>query len=137
MQRCAFRLAPSWGLATVLLLGLSAIASSAFAQAQRNFPATALRGEIVVVQPPEIALNGIPARLAPGARIRGVDNMMLMSGAVVGQKLTVHYTRDTSGHVLDVWLLTTAELARKPWPTTAAEAAAWRFNADTQTWSRP
>jgi hypothetical protein len=128
MQRCAFVLALLW--ATVF-------ATAAFAQAPRNFPATALRGEIVVIQPPEIALNGKPARLAPGARIRGVDNLMLMSAAMVGQRLVVHYTRDSSGQLLDVWLLSTAELARKPWPTSPAEAAAWSFNADAQTWSRP
>jgi hypothetical protein len=126
MQRCAFIAALLWAACTL-----------AFAQANRNFPATALRGEIVVTQPPELLLNGKPARLAPGARIRGVDNMLVMSGAAVGQTLVVHYTRDTTGQLLDVWLLTSAELARKPWPTTPAQAAAWSFNADTQTWSKP
>ena len=109
----------------------------AAAQAPRNFPATALRGEIVVTQPPELTLNGQPARLAPGARIRGQNNLLVMSGAAVGQKLVVHYTVDPSGNLLDVWILTPAELARRPWPATPQQAAAWRFNPDAQVWSRP
>jgi hypothetical protein len=46
------------------------VCKAAAAQAPRNFPATALRGEIVITQPPELLLNRQPARLAPGARIR-------------------------------------------------------------------
>ena len=38
----------------------------AAAQVQRNFTAKALRGEIVFGTPPEVKLNGKPARLAPG-----------------------------------------------------------------------
>jgi hypothetical protein len=39
--------------------------------------------------------------------------------------------------LMDVWVLTPDELAKKPWPTTPAEAAAWQFNPSAQTWSRP
>ncbi len=126
MLRCAL-------LATALL----ASTLPALAQTPRNFPATALRGELVVTAPPEVLLNRQPARLAPGSRLRGMDNMLVLPGAAVNQRLVVHYTRDLQGQVLDVWVLTPAEAARKPWPATPAEAAAWRFNADTQTWSKP
>ena len=112
-------------------------ASAAVAQTPRNFPAAALRGEIVVTAPPELLLNKRPARLAPGARIRTVDNMLVMSGAAVNQRLVVNYTLDLQGQLLEVWILNPAELARKPWPSTAQEAATWRFNVDTQTWSKP
>ncbi len=105
------------------------------AQAPRNFPATALRGELVVTDPPNVLVNRQPARLAPGARIRGADNLLQMSGAVIGQKLLVHYTLDPLGLVLDVWVLTPGEAARKPWPATPQQAAAWAFNPDAQTWS--
>ena len=121
----------------LLLAALTAAHLPAAAQAQRNFPATALRGELRVTQPPEAQLNNRPARLAPGSRIRGADNMLVMSGALIGSPLLVHYTLDTSGLLLDVWLLTPAEAARKPWPASAEQAQRWRFNADTQTWSRP
>jgi hypothetical protein len=124
-------------LRCVLATALVVCVQTAAAQAPRNFPATALRGEVVITQPPDLLLNQMPARLAPGARIRGMDNMMLMSGAAVNQRMLVHYTRDLHGHLLDVWVLTPAEMARKPWPTTPQEAAAWSFNPDTQVWSRP
>jgi hypothetical protein len=109
----------------------------AFAQSPRNFNAQALRGELVIVQPPEVRLNGRPARLAPGARIRDQNNLVQLSGSLVNQRFVVNYTRDLSGQLLDVWLLTPAERAKQPWPTSAAEAAAWRFNAAAQTWSKP
>ena len=114
-----------------------AIAFPATAQAPRNFPATALRGELVVTAPPEVLLNKQPARLAPGARLRGMDNMMIMSGAAIGQRLRVHYTLDLQGQLLQIWVLTPAEEARKPWPATPQEAATWTFNADAQTWTKP
>jgi hypothetical protein len=126
MLRCAT-------LVTLLALGSTA----AFAQMARPFPATALRGELVVVQAPDVRLNGRPARLAAGARIRGADNLFKVSGAIAGQRLLVHYTFDISGDLQEVWVLTPAEAARQPWPTTAQQAASWRFNPDAQQWSRP
>lgn len=129
MFRCAL-------LATACAVVVTASLPAA-AQAPRNFPASALRGEIAVTQPPELALNGQPARLAPGARIRGPNNLLVMSGALVGQRVLVHYTRDPGGNLLDVWILTPAELARRPWPATPQQAAAWAFNPDTQVWSAP
>ena len=121
------------------LVAVAALLSSApaDAQVQRNFPATALRGELVVVQPPEVQLNGRPARLAPGARIRGADNLLVVSGALVQRKLLVHYTFDTLGEIRDVWVLNAAEAARRPWPTTPQQAASWVFDPAAQTWSRP
>jgi hypothetical protein len=118
------------------LLVASCLVLPAAAQQQRAFPATALRGELRIQQPPEASLNGRPARLAPGARIRGADNLLQMSGALAGQALTVHYTLDDYGLLRDVWVLTPAERARQPWPATPAEAAAWRFDPVGQTWSR-
>ncbi len=130
MPRCA-------PVRRVILAAVVALAAPALALAQtpRNFPATALRGEIAVIQPPEVALNGRPARLAPGARIRNTQNLLTLSGALVGQAVTVNYTIDPLGLVLDVWILTDAERARLPWPTTPEQAAAWRFDPVEQTWS--
>ncbi len=128
MLRCAL-------LAAVLVAGVVPVPTAA--QVPRNFPATALRGDIVVTAPPELLLNKRPARLAPGARIRGTDNMLVLSGVAANRPLVVNYTLDLQGQLLDVWVLSAAEAARKPWPSTAQEAAAWTFNADAQTWSRP
>ena len=124
-------------LRCVLLAAALACALPAAAQVQRNFPATALRGTLAITQPPEVLLNGAPARLAPGARIRGTDNLLVLSGGLIGQRFVVDYTVDIAGLVMDVWLLTPQEAARQPWPTTAAQAAAWRFDPMAQTWSRP
>ena len=49
----------------------------------------------------------------------------------------MNYTLDLQGQLLEVWILNPAELARKPWPMTPQEAASWRFNPDTQVWSKP
>ena len=106
------------------------------AQTARPFPASALRGALQVTQAPELQLNGQPARLSPGARIRGTDNLLQLSASLSGQSLLVHYTQDPSGLVHEVWILTPDEAARKPWPSTAAEAQRWEFNPAAQTWTR-
>ncbi len=116
---------------------LSCLPFVATAQVQRSFPADALRGEIVIAQPPELSLNGNAARLSPGSRIRGQDNMMQMSGALIGQSLPVNYTLDTYGLVRDVWILRPEEIRKRPWPRTPAEAKSWRFDPTAQTWSKP
>lgn len=121
----------------VTLAALMVAALPAVAQPHRTFTAQTLRGELMVTQPPEVLLNQQPDRLAPGARIRGTDNMLQLSGTLVGQRLVVHYTRDTLGNLLDVWVLTPVERARQPWPATPQQAAAWVFDAGMQTWSRP
>jgi len=104
---------------------------------QRQFPQNALRGALQFVEPPEILLNGQPARLAPGARIRGQNNMLVLSGALSGSKLLVHYTVDIGALVKDVWILTPEEAAKKPWPTNPGEAESWSFDSVAQTWTKP
>ncbi len=112
------------------------LAAGAAAQTSRPFPATALRGALVVTQLPEVLLNGTADRMSPGARIRGANNMLQTPASLTGQKLLVHYTREPSGLVHDVWILTPDEAARKPWPTTPEEAQRWEFNPAAQTWTR-
>jgi hypothetical protein len=116
---------------------LLALAATLPAQAQRVFQANALRGELVVTQPPEALLNGKPARLSPGARIRNPSNMIQLSGSLLGQTLAVNYTLDPSGELRDVWILSADELAKKPWPATQAEAQRWVFDSTMQRWSKP
>ena len=119
--------------AFALALALPAAAQTV----QRPFPQNALRGEIVFGAPPQILVNGQPARLAPGARIRGLDNMLVMTGALAGGKAAVNYAYEINGLVHDVWILTASEQAKKPWPATLQEAQAWRFDPAAQTWSKP
>jgi len=124
MLRCAFAL-------------LLALAAALPAHAQRVFQQNALRGELVITQPPEALLNGKPARLSPGARIRNPSNMIQLSGSLLGQKLAVNYTLDPAGELRDVWILTDAELTKKPWPTTPEQAQNWVFDSAMQSWRRP
>ncbi|MDP2418033.1 hypothetical protein [Hydrogenophaga sp.] len=114
MNRCTSPLSSRRNSA--LALCLLAISLWPAAQAQnlpRQFPAQALRGTLVVVQPPAITLDGKPAQLSPGARIRSQNNMLAMSGALVGQELTVNYLLESHGLVHEVWILTPAETAEK------------------------
>ena len=76
-------------------------------------------------------------RLAPGARIRGADNLLQLSGGLVGQTMTVHYTTDIHGLLMDVWVLTAEEKRVNPWPRTPTEAAGWRFDPGAQRWAKP
>ncbi len=133
MNRCARRTV----LAATLLGVAMSFTTPAWAQGLRSFPANALRGELVVTEAPELLLNRQPARLAPGARIRGADNLLVMSSAIVGQRFTVHYTVDTLGLLMEVWILTEQEKANRPWPTTPEQAAGWSFDPVAQVWSRP
>ena len=123
-------------LPILALVAMLTAMAPALAQLPRSFPANALRGELVVVQPPDVMLNGEPARLAPGARIRGQNNLLQMSGALVGAKLLVHYTPDPEGLLLNVWVLTAEEAGRKPWPTTLEQAQRWNFDPAAQSWVR-
>jgi hypothetical protein len=103
----------------------------------RTFPQNALRGALVVTSPSDATLNGQSVRLAPGLRIRGQDNMLAMTGPLIGARLLVHYTTDVQGLVNNVWILTPGEAEKKPWPTTAQEARAWTFDPAAQAWSKP
>jgi hypothetical protein len=87
--------------------------------------------------PPDITLNGQPARLAPGVRVRNQANMLEMTGALVGQRLLVNYTVEINGLINNVWILRPEEAAVRPWPTTLEEAQTWTFDPAAQTWTKP
>ena len=94
---------------TAPLLGLVFTAS---AQVNvRPFPPNVERGLLLVEAPPVIQLNGKVERLSPGARIRGLNNMLLMSGSIIGKTLLVNFSRNPTGEVHEVWVLTDAEAA--------------------------
>ena len=80
---------------------------------EREFPAAALRGTMVVTAPPVVSLDGQLDKLSPSARIRTENNMIALSGSLVGQPLVVNYTRDAAGLVNEVWVLTAQEARLK------------------------
>ncbi len=116
MNRC-LRLSPY--RTGVVLLGFLAAAAfvipvtAAAQQAVRQFPIAAKRGMLVVTAPPEVMINGTAERLSPGVRIRGVNNMLVMSASLVGQTFVVNYVRERQGMIQEVWLLNQAEADEK------------------------
>ena len=89
------------------------LAQAAFAQGIVRQPPKDVRpARMAVTAPPEITLDGQADRLSPGARIRNVQNLVVMSGSLAGQTVPVVYRRDPSGMVHEVWMLTEDEYAR-------------------------
>jgi hypothetical protein len=123
-------------LRCVIALCLTLFASLP-ALAQRVFDANALRGELVLEEGQNALLNGKPAQLAPGLRIRNEQNLLQMSGQIQGKTFLVHYTLNGFGQIQAVWILTAAEAGKRPWPASPEEAAKWVFDPTMQVWSKP
>ena len=124
MNRCTPRLTVSLLVSVCALLeaaiGVTAFTStSAIAQTEsfkpsaREFPSTALRGEMVVQNHPDITLNGKAERLSPGARIFAPNNALVMSATLANQTVLVNYLRDSGGQINQVWLLNAEEAKEK------------------------
>lgn len=99
----------------LVVLGVFALSVNP-AQAQagvRQFPAGAQRGMLVVTNPPEVLINGKAARLSPGARIKGVNNLLVLSSTLVGRSVLVNYRRDGQGLIHEAWILSPEEAAEK------------------------
>ena len=75
----------------------------------REAPADVRPARMAVGAPPEITLDGKADRLSPGARIRNVQNLVVLSGSLAGQTVPVVYRREAAGMVGEVWLLTPDE----------------------------
>lgn len=116
MNRCAPRL-----MAASLLLAAATAFSSLPAAAQssefkasvRTFPQSALRGELVVLAPPMISMDGKPDRLSVGSRIHDAGNQLVLSAALVNQKLQVNYLRESTGQIHQIWILNGEEAREK------------------------
>ncbi len=119
MNRCPTHRPTHGPVSTRLLVWLALGAAAALplpASAQnllRQFPAAALRGTLEVTTPPEVLINGQPARLSPGARIKNTNNALVMSASLVGSSVLVNYLRDRQGLVHEVWLLSPTEAEEK------------------------
>ena len=114
MNRCIESRGRAALLACALLAGLAFLPVSPVAAQGlvREAPKDVKRGRLTVTAPPEVSLDGKPDRLSPGARIRGLNNMLLMSGSIVGQELPVVYRRDAAGLIHEAWVLTPEEYAK-------------------------
>jgi len=76
---------------------------------QREAPKDVVLGQLVVTAPPQVTIDGKPDQLSPGSRIRDLNNMLVLSGSIVGKTLPVVYRRDAAGLVHEAWILTDAE----------------------------
>ncbi|MDF2465599.1 MAG: hypothetical protein K0Q43_3834 [Ramlibacter sp.] len=102
MKRCSF-----------LFIVLAFLASLAFAQGiRREAPKDVVLGKMVVTAPPQITIDGKPDQLSPGSRIRDLNNMLVLSGGIVGKTLPVVYKRDAAGLVHEAWILTEDEYTK-------------------------
>ena len=91
------------GLLLTFTLGVSAQGI------KRDAPKDVVLGRMIITAPPEITMDGKPDRLSPGSRIRDLNNMLVLSGGVVGRTLPVVYRRDAAGLVHEAWILTEDE----------------------------
>ncbi len=113
MKRCTLNASATLRRQALLTMGLMVLGIAAQAQAlPRNFPDSALRGTMAVTQPPMVTMDGKAAQLSPGARIKNLNNTVVMSGTLVGQQVVVNYTLN-GGLVHDVWILDEREAALK------------------------
>ncbi len=114
-QACSLILSGAFAFTVPAALTTALVLSAPAALAQgvgRPIPKDVKFGHMVVVQPPEVTMDGQPDRLSPGARIRHTNNLLVLSGTVVGQTLPVVYRRDTYGLIHQVWLLSPEEAAQ-------------------------
>ena len=106
MNRCLQQ-----ALASLALVLLPAIA---LAQGLAREAPKDVKPAVIAVSatPPVITVNGQPDRLSPGARIRDLNNMLVLSGGIVGKTLPVVYRRDAAGLVHEAWILSDAEYTK-------------------------
>jgi hypothetical protein len=92
------------------VLAFALLAAFAYAQAPlRDVPKDVKHGHVTVTHPPQIDLDGKADRLSPGARVRDVNNRIVMSGTLIGKTVPVVYRREAAGMVHDVWILSAEE----------------------------
>ena len=106
------RLALAAALSLPFLLSIVPAAAQAQESIRREAPKDVTLGVMTVVAPPVIQMDGQPARLSPGSRIRDTRNMLVLSASLAGRSVPVVYRRDPSGLVHEVWMLTADEYTK-------------------------
>ena len=83
----------------------------ALAAAQpRPIPDSAKRGYVTQIEGPIVEVDGARMRLAPGAQIRGQNNLIVMPMSLPAGVLA-KYTLDSLGQITRLWVLTPEEAA--------------------------
>ncbi len=95
-----------------LVLALLFCLCGAAAAQVRTLPPDTERGFIRHVEGMSVSINGRPMRLAPGATIRGQDNLIIVPTALPADGALAEYLVNRDGEVSRVWLLTPDEAKR-------------------------
>jgi hypothetical protein len=106
---CHRRAILAFGTALALSAFVLPDASAQLSIQTRKLPEKVKTGELVVVQPPVVKLDGKNDQLAPGARIYGTDNLLVLSGTLINKPVKIAYLKDNYGLIHQVWILTDAE----------------------------
>ena len=96
----------------LLAAGLQWVTLAAWAQQPRPvpLPGDARYGELKAFQHPQARIGDKVLRLAPGAKLYNTQNLIIMPVGMP-QQASVLYRQDTSGDIIELWLLTPAEAA--------------------------
>jgi hypothetical protein len=108
----------------LLAVGLCGAAAATAQGVFRSLPEDARRGYLTFVGQNVVTLDSKQMQLAPGAQIRGANNLIVMPAALPGNSL-VKYQLDGEGNLFRAWVLTAQEAAqpdkyapqRLPWAT--------------------
>lgn len=90
------------------------LACATQALAQRNFPDSARRGNLMAYAYPSMKIGEHTYHLAAGSRIVNQQNLIVMPASLQVQTAPVMYLLDISGDLSRIWLLTDDEAARIP-----------------------
>ena len=118
MNRCTTsaldrRLFGSALLAAAASASLPALAQGLPSNETRNFPPTALFGELSITNFPEVAINGSPIRTTPGFRLFSQERTVVFAHNYAGQKMLVGYVIEPQTQGLHTaWILTPAEIEK-------------------------
>ena len=92
-----------------LVIVLITLSHPVFSQLQRNFPPDSKLGKLTAVSFPQFTIDGQQMIMAPGGKIRGVDNLIILP-SVANYIGTVRYQLDIMGNLHRVWILTPDEV---------------------------
>ncbi len=122
MNRCTTSsLRPSLSrrlLGSALLAAAAGASLPTLAQGQpsndtRNFPPSAMFGELTVTNFPEVAINGTAIRTTPGFRLFSQERTVVFAHNYAGQKMLVGYVIEPQTQGLHTaWILTPAEIEK-------------------------
>jgi hypothetical protein len=96
----------------LLLLSFALAFVQAAPAQQRALPAEAKRGFLKHDREVLVSIDGVSARLAPGATIRDQGNLIIVPAALPRDGAWADYLLDRDGQIFRVWLLSADELAR-------------------------